>query len=179
MAALESRYARALADVVFEQQISPASAIAELQSLVAMVRESADLRRIWESPAVPSQQKRDILDSLSSRTGICRTIRNFVAVLIDHRRVRNLAQIAAQFEVEIGQRLGFADVEVSSARELSADEREAIEQQVEQLAGKKVRARYSTDRGLLGGAVVRLGSTIYDGSVRGQLIKIKEQLSAT
>lgn len=179
MAAVESRYARALADVVFEQKINPAAAFAELQSLVAMVRESTDLRRIWESPAITAQQKRSILDSLASRTGISKTIRNFVAVLIDHQRVRNLAQIASQFEVEINQRLGFADAEITSARELSAEERRAIEDQVEQLAGKKVRARYSTDRSLLGGAVVRLGSTIYDGSVRGQLVKIKEQLSAS
>lgn len=178
MAAVDTRYARALADVIFEQKIAAASAISEVQSLVSMVGESSDLRRIWESPAITAQQKRDVLDALAARAGISKTVRNFVAVLIDHQRIRNLAQIAAQFEIEVGQRLGLADAEITSARELSEQERQAIEKQVEQLAGKKVRARYSTDGELLGGVIVKVGSTIYDGSVRGQLAKIKEQLSA-
>ncbi len=70
------------------------------------------------------------------------------------------------------------DAEITSARELSATERKEMEKQIEQLAGSKVRAHYETDNTLLGGAVIRLGSKIYDGSVRGQLARIKEQLSA-
>ena len=61
--------------------------------------------------------------------------------------------------------------------QLSSEEKQGLESQVERVTGKKVRARYGTDSELLGGAMVRVGSTIYDGSVRGQLQKLKEQLS--
>jgi len=89
-----------------------------------------------------------------------------------------LPQIARQFELELNSRLGFTDAEVASVHELGDDDRTAIEQQIERVSGKKVRARYKTNKALLGGAVIRIGSTVYDGSIRGQLAKIKEQLSA-
>ncbi len=178
MASVDIRYARALADVVFEQKMTPAAASKELDTMVALFEESTDLRRVWETPAIPSDQKRGILDAIVKRAGVSRIIRNFIAVLIDHERVRNLSQIARQFQTELNERLGLVDAEITSARELSATERKEMEKQIEQLAGSKVRARYETDVTLLGGAVIRLGSKIYDGSVRGQLARIKEQLSA-
>jgi F-type H+-transporting ATPase subunit delta len=67
---------------------------------------------------------------------------------------------------------------VKSARDLTTDERLALENQIKLVTGKSVRASYSTDKGLIGGAVVQVGSTIYDGSVRGQLSKLRETLSA-
>jgi len=104
-------------------------------------------------------------------------LRNFIAVLIDHRRVAALPEIARQFELELNERLGLADAEVTSARELSEAEKHALEVRVGQVTGKKIRARYITDSKVLGGAVVKVGSTIYDGSIRGQLEKLKEALS--
>lgn len=87
------------------------------------------------------------------------------------------AQIARQFETELNNVLGFVEADITSSRELSASERSGLESQVTNVTGKKVRARYATDKALLGGAVVRVGSTIYDGSVRGQLQKLKEQIA--
>ena len=101
-----------------------------------------------------------------------------VAVLIDHRRIHFLDSIIEQLEKEIDARLGFAEAEITSARQLGDAEKHEFEAQVERLTGKKVRAHYQQDASLLGGAVLRLGSTIYDGSVKGQLERIKEAISS-
>jgi F-type H+-transporting ATPase subunit delta len=75
-------------------------------------------------------------------------------------------------------RLGFAEAEITSARDLNDTEKRTLEGQVAKVTGKKVRARYALDKALLGGAIVRVGSTIYDGSVQGQLARIKEAISS-
>ena len=81
-----------------------------------------------------------------------------------------------QFEQELNERMGFAEADITSAKNLNPEARHDLESQVEKLTGKKVRARYQLDASLLGGAVVRIGSTIYDGSVKGQLERIHQQL---
>lgn len=177
MAAIANRYARALVEVVLEQKIDPATAIQQVNDTVAAVGESDQLRMVWESPAIPGEQKRKLLDAIASQSGTLRPIRNFFAILIDHGRIPMLAQIARQFETELNTQLGFVEADVTSSRPLSTEEKNGLEAQVANITGKKVRARYGTDPELLGGALVRVGSTIYDGSIRGQLRKLKEQLS--
>src|SRR5512146_239948 len=178
MASVTSRYARAFADVVIDLKLDPTQIREELRSMVEIVGANPDLRRVWESPAVPQEQKLKLLDALAARAGLVSPVRNFMAVLIDHGRMAMLAEIATQFEVELNQRLGVAEAEVTSVRELSSQERAALEEQLAKVTGMKVRASYALDRKLLGGAVVKVGSTIYDGSLRGQLRRIKEQLSS-
>ena len=178
MAEVHSRYARALVDVIYGQKLDSANIVAQLCSLVDLVHASDDLRHVWENPAIPADQKRNLLDAIVAREHVVRPVRNFIAVLIDHRRIAALPEIARQVEVEIDRRMGLAEAEITSARELTQAERADMEAQIARLTGKKVRAHYTLDRQLLGGAVVRLGSTIYDGSVRGQLQRIKERLSA-
>src|SRR5436305_13523140 len=106
-------------------------------------------------------------------------LRNFIAVLIDHHRAGQMDEIAEQFKQELNQRLGIAETQVSSARELTPEEKQSLEKQMTAITGKVVRATYSRDASLLGGVVVRIASTIYDGSVRGQLERIKEQIAAS
>ena len=178
MAAVASRYARALVEVILEQKVDSDIARQQLNAIVEAVEESDELRRVWESPAVLPAQKRAVLDGIAGQIKALKPIRNFMAVLIDHRRIGMLKDIARQFEVELDKELGFTEVEVSSARPLSPGEKRAVETRVENMTGKKVRARYVTDTELLGGVVVRAGSTIYDGSVRGQLEKMRQDLSA-
>jgi F-type H+-transporting ATPase subunit delta len=178
MAAIASRYARALVDAVLADKLDATAISEQLQAFVAAIHDSDDLRRVWESPAILPEQKRAVLDALAKQNGAAKPVRNFMAVLIDHQRMPMLAQIVRQFQVELDKQLGFAEAEITSARPLSDVEKRAVESQVEQLTSKKVRARYDANPGLLGGIVVRVGSTIYDGSVRGQLAKLKEQLSA-
>jgi len=177
MASVTNTYARAFADAVFSGHHDPAKTLEEAQAVAELVAGSRELRAVWETPSITAEQKRAVLDAIVARQGISRTVRNFMAVLIDHRRVNFLGPIVKQFEQELNQRLGFTEVEITSAHELNQAERSTLEVQMEKLTGKKVRARYSRDESLLGGAVVKVGSTIYDGSVNGQLERIKQALS--
>jgi F-type H+-transporting ATPase subunit delta len=178
MASVASTYSRAFADVVLSAHLDADASIAELRSIASLLSESSELRRVWENPAIPAEQKRRVLDVIVERDGISKQVRNLVAVLIDHRRVHFLEPIIGQLEKELDARLGFAEAEITSARQLDDAEKREFEAQVGKLTGKKVRARFGQDASLLGGAVVRLGSTIYDGSVKGQLERLKEAISS-
>ncbi len=177
MSAVSIPYARAFADVVAAHHLDVNKTMQELRSVAETMRESAELRVIWETPAVTAEEKVKLLDAIAAKLGISQYARNFIAVVIAHRRIHMLAEIVHQVETELGQRMGFADADITSARDLSEAEKRALESRIEIMTGKKVRARYQKDAGILGGAVVRLGSTIYDGSVKGQLARIKEALS--
>ena len=179
MATVTNTYARAFADVVFSDRLDPAKIFEEAESLAALVAGSRDLREVWHTPSIPAEQKRAVLDAIAARLQISRPVRNFMAVLIDHHRVDFLGPIVKQFGQELNQRLGFTEAAITSARALSEPERHSLEAEVEKLAGRKVLARYSEDATILGGAIVRIGSTIYDGSVKGTLERIREQLSST
>jgi len=178
MASVTSTYARAFADAVFDGHHDPDKTLREAQAVAELVAGSKDLREVWETPSITAEQKRAVLDAIVTRQGISRTVRNFVAVLIDHRRIHFLGPIVKQFELELNQRLGFIEAEITSARELNQADRSALEARMEKLTGKKVKARYTRDESILGGAVVKIGSTIYDGSVNGQLERIKQALSS-
>lgn len=178
MASVASTYARAFADVILDAHLDPRRAIGGLRRISGLLSESIELRRVWQNPAVPAEQKRKLLDAIVHREGIETHVRNLIAVLIDHRRIPFLERIAEQLEKELDMRLGFAEAHITSARELGDTEKRSLEAQIAKVTGKKVRARFGLDASLLGGAVVRIGSTIYDGSVKGQLEKIKEAISS-
>lgn len=177
MAAVSSRYARALADVITAAKLDAASAVAQLRSLVAAFEENGDLREVWQSPAISAEQKHKVLDALAAKLGVTdRPVRNFIVVLIDHDRIGLLSEIASQFEVELNNRSGRVEAEITSARELAPEQRSALLAELGRLTGKTVLPRYITDQTLIGGVMVRVGSTIYDGSVRGQLQRMRQQL---
>ena len=179
MASVTGTYARAFADVVIEQRLDAEKTLQQARLLVQLVAGSKELREVWETPSIPAEQKRAVLDAIAKRTGISKSVRNFLAVVIDHRRIKFLEPIVKQFEHELNQRLGFVEAEITSARELNEKERHTLETRMEKVTGKKLRAQYSRDESILGGAIVKVGSTIYDGSVVGQLEKIRERLSSS
>lgn len=176
MATVVNTYARAFADVVMANRLDAARTLAEAQQVAGLVRENKALREVWENPSIPAEQKRAVLDGIVKRAGYSRPVRNFVAVLIDKGRTRFLDEIVAQFAQELNQRLGFAEAEITTARQLSSEETHALEAQLARATGKRIRARYQQDRSILGGAIARVGSTVYDGSVKGQLERIRQQL---
>jgi F-type H+-transporting ATPase subunit delta len=109
---------------------------------------------------------------------LSRIARNFLFVLIDHRRIAALSDIINSFELIVDERLGFARADVSAAREMSEPQRASLASVLERLTGKRIRMRFTVDERLIGGAVARIGSTVYDGSVRGQLASLGHRLSA-
>ncbi len=177
MAAVAGRYARAFAEVVSEQKLDPEKTVQELNTMAALVEGSVELRKVFQNPSVEHKQKISLLDAIIKKMGGSRMLRNLVAVLVDQRRIAQIGEIAEQFRQELNERMGIAQAQVKSARELSAKEKKDLERQLAEITGKTIRATYAEDASLLGGAVVRVGSVIYDGSVRGQLQRIKEQIT--
>jgi F-type H+-transporting ATPase subunit delta len=178
MAAIAAPYARAFADVVFEAHLNANDVQQQLNDFVAAWRESADLRELFLDPSFPSDQKVAILDKLNARLGMSVQMRNFIAVIIQHDRLYVLDEILAEYRKEVNRRLGISEVQVTTARPLDANERQGIEQKVAAMTGTQVQATYHEDKSLLGGVVVRVGSTVYDGSVKGRLDRLKEQLAS-
>jgi F-type H+-transporting ATPase subunit delta len=178
MASFVSVYARALADVVMERKLDAGRVASDLDAVSALLKESTDLRTVFDNPSVPHEQKLKVLDALAERMSLLKEIRNFTAVLISNRRIHAFGEIAAEAMVQINSRLGIAEAEIISARELTSEEKHKIEAQVAKATGKSLRVRYSLENGLIGGVLVKVGSTIYDGSVHGQLQRMKEQLTA-
>jgi F-type H+-transporting ATPase subunit delta len=179
MAAVAGRYARAFAEVVAEHKLDAGQAVQELEQMATLVNASAELRNVLQNPSVEHEQKLGLLDAIIKRMGGAKLLRNFVAVLIDQKRIGQIGEIAEQFKKELDQRMGIAEARVSSSRKLTAAEKKSLVGQLTAVTGKTVRATYAEESGLLGGAVVRIGSTIYDGSVRGQLQRIKQEIAGS
>ena len=180
LSVVASRYARALVDVVAApgSGIEPALALEQLRSVVKLIKESQILQTALESPAVAPSRKRAVMRRLLEPAGIHEKVRNFVYVVTDHRRVHEFASIVEAFETLLDQRLGLVAAEIQSAHSLTDAQRAGLEIQVSRLCGKKAKLKFSTDPALIAGVVARVGSTVYDGSVRGQLQRLRTRLGA-
>ena len=171
------QYATALADIALEQgAVEPVKK--QLGDFGAAFAESSELRNILSSPAVERATKHGVIEKLSARLDASRIVRNFLFVVIDNQRTHLLPEILQTFESVVQQRLGVAEAEVRSAAELSSAQKSTLQQSLEKVTGKKIQAKYSLDPTLLGGAVVRIGDTVYDGSVRNRLNQMRARLSA-
>jgi len=177
MAAVLGRYARAYADVAVKQKLNPEKTVAEFQQIADVVNSSRELRNVLQNPAVSREQKLKLLDSIIHHIGATKMLRNFLAVLIDNRRIGNISDLLEQFKQELDRRMGIAHAKVTSVRELSSAEKKSLEKELAEITGKTVRATYSEDASLLGGVMVRVGSTIYDGSVLGRLQRMRAEIT--
>ena len=178
LSAVATRYANALADVVTAgaSAVRPVGAVAELQSFAVALAESAELRNALSTPAVPVGRKRAVIAQIAGILELSAIVRNFLFILVDHRRIAALPEIVRSFETIVDERLGFARADVSSARELTEAQRRAVSAELERLTGKRLRTRFAQDDALIGGLVARIGSTVYDGSLRGQLQSLQRRL---
>jgi len=173
------RYAKALIEVIgSDSKRDPKMALEELRAVNGLIAESNALHNALLSPAVSPSRKRSVMAKLIQPLGVSESVRNFVFVVIDHRRVSELASIIEAFDRLLDERLGFARGSVQSASELSAAQKAALEAELSRLSGKIAKLDYAVDPALIGGVVARIGARIYDGSVRGQLEKLRLKLAA-
>jgi F-type H+-transporting ATPase subunit delta len=170
-----SRYAEALADVA-QAHKNEFGVKRDLSAFTEAYFSSAELRNFLASPAAGREAKQKAITEIAARMDLAPEVRNFLFVLVDNGRMRALGEIEAAFGKELNARLGIAEAEVTSARALSAAEKEALTAALVRETGKKIEARYAEDKTLLGGVRVRVGSTIYDGSVRERLNRLREQI---
>lgn len=178
--AVATRYANALADVVLGSKgaIDPQATLAQLRALDSVIESSADLRNVLQSPAVASKAKGKVVGRLADSLGMDKLVRNFVHLVVRNRRGDLFPQICTAFEKQLDERSGVAQVDVQSAAQLNDSARAQLEAELARLTGRKVRCNYSVDPSLLGGIITRIGSLVYDGSVRGQLETLRRKLAA-
>jgi len=176
--ATAARYARALADLTMKpgSGLDPQAAAGELRAFEAALAASRDLRHVLLSPAVAPPRKRALITRLAAALGLSKVVRNFLCVVVDRRRIQLLGEIRQAFQSMVDQRLGIGRAEVVSARPLSAEQQASVIAHLGRLTGRRVEASYSVDERLIGGVVARIGSTIYDGSVRGRLDGLRRRL---
>ena len=175
MKALAERYAGALVDVALENKQAD-QVKQELAAFAAMVRESAELHAFLANPSIARASKHAAIEQLVARMGASRTLRNYLFVIVDQRRAGMLPEIEEAFSTLLDARQGITQATVTSAADLTANERAELDAALAKLTGKKVQAQFKTDASLIGGAVVRIGSTIYDGSVRAQLDRLRARM---
>jgi F-type H+-transporting ATPase subunit delta len=178
MAAYVARYAQAFLEVVTAAKLNTPAIDGQLADFLATWKGSGELREFFLNPAVSAIQKVEFLDKLNKKLLLAKELRNLIAVLISNDRIGGVEEVAAAYRKLLQQQLGIQQAEIVTARELSTQEREALVIEVGKLAGSKIDASFKLDKAILGGTVVRIGSTVYDGSVRGRLDRLKEALVA-
>jgi len=179
--ALAVHYARALADAVFgsDSGLSPQDAVEQFRSAESLITSSKQLERALLSPAVLRKRKEAVISRLATDSGLHRIIRNFLLVVVSHRRTKELTAMRREFELAVDERLGWVAAEIASARELEPEQKEQIERSLGTKLGKFIRADYQVDPALLAGVRARVASKEYDATLRGKLESMRQRLAAS
>lgn len=171
------RYAIALADVVTNGG-DPETVKNELVAWNDMIGASSDLQSVFSSPAIQHAAKEKVLETLIAKASPSKTTSNFLRILVKNGRIGELSQIQERFEEELADRSGVVVASVISARDLPQTEKGAFQANLEKLTGRTVEIEYGVDPEIIGGVVTRIGSTVYDSSVRTKLENLREELAA-
>lgn len=169
------RYATALADVV-EKTGEADSVRTELKTWEAMIASNADLANAFGNPAIAHLKKEAVLEKLIEKAGSSRTTSNFLRVLLKNGRFNELGEVGTKFDSVIEERRGIVHGTISSAHDLSEAEKTELKAALEKVTGKIVNLTFGLDKDLIGGVVARIGSTVYDSSVKTQLETLKDRL---
>jgi F-type H+-transporting ATPase subunit delta len=172
---IANRYARALADVIFERNETN-EVTKELSDFERMTSGHPQLREVFASPVIAAERKRAVLDELLSRAVLRQTTANFLRLLLDNGRLHNLNQMLDALTRELDARMNIVSAEVTTAREIGQQEKAALQNQLKAATGKDVRLEFRTDPAIIGGVVTRIGSLVYDGSIKNQLAQMKREL---
>jgi len=177
LSAVAERYAVALADVATAHSTGE-TIRQDLASFLAEYTQSADLRNALETPSLDHEVKNKIIAAVAAKMGLNAEVRNLVSLVVSHQRTHLFREINDAFATEMNRRSGIVEAEVTTARPLSDTEKKELLAVLARRTGKKIDAQFAEDKALLGGAVVRVGSTVYDGSVREQLNRMRERLES-
>jgi len=172
---IANRYARALADVIIERGETN-EVIGELNVFARMMDGHEQLKAVFASPVLPLDRKRAVLGELLSRLNLRQTSGNFLQLLLSYSRLHNLDQMLRALSREIDARTNNVFAEVTTARAISEQEQATLRDRLRAATGKEVRMQFRTDPEIIGGVVTRIGSTVYDGSIRTQLAQMKQRL---
>lgn len=169
------RYAVALADVVAKSNETE-TIQTELKSWEEMINSNADLQTAFSNPAISQANKEKVLASLIEKAKPSRTTANFLRILLRNNRLTELSEINEKFANVLEERSGVVSASITSARPLAENVKAELKNNLEKMTGKRISLNFSTDENLIGGVVTRIGSTVYDGSVKTQLEELKSRM---
>jgi F-type H+-transporting ATPase subunit delta len=172
---IANRYARALADVITERRETN-EVVSELNLFAGMMRQHEQLRGVFASPVLPLERKRAVLNELLSRLKLRPTSNNLLHLLLNNSRLHDLDQMLRALSRELDARANIVSAEITTAREIGEQEKSMLRDKLKGATGKEVRLQFQTDPNIIGGVVTRIGSLIYDGSIKNQLAQMKRNL---
>jgi F-type H+-transporting ATPase subunit delta len=169
---LADRYAAALFELADERKTLDAVAD-DLRALRAMLRDSADLRRLIRSPVLSREEQAKAIAAVAETAQVSPITRNFLGLLAQNRRLFALPEMVEGYLHRLAEARGEVTAHVITAQDLSAAQREAVNEQLRRAVGRKVAVDVEIDPGLLGGLVVRVGSRMVDASLRSKLNRLQ------
>lgn len=177
--AVANQYAKALMDVVSRPgaPLAAEAALAQIDAFADALAGSPELKGVLLSPAVSRAVKRRALKRVGTLLGLDQVVLSFLDVIAVRRRVGLFPLIAAAFRAQIDERNGIVRAQVAAARQLSERQQAELSAALVRLTGKQVLCDYTVEPSLAGGLTVRIGSTVYDGSVQGQLEILRRRLA--
>ena len=170
------RYATALADVLIERGQQQAI-LEELGSWESMILANPQLTEVFENPTIPYEQKRRVLAELIKSTGISEITANFLRVLLKNQRLAALPQVNERLKGVLDARANVVAAQVTTAKPVDEEIKGMLREKLARSTGKSVRLDFSVDDSLIGGIVTRIGSTVYDGSIKNQLERMEKVLA--
>ncbi len=173
---IANRYAKALADVIMErgQTLTVAD---EIKSFAQIVEENSELRNVFASPVIALDRKKAVLNDILAQMQFRPTTNNFLKLLLKNQRLHQIGVVRTSLLRELDERAGVVSAEVTTARTLAVTEQENLLKQLQTATGKQVRIHFKLDPEIIGGVVTRVGSLIYDSSIKNQLALMKQQLA--
>ncbi|HKX31254.1 MAG TPA: ATP synthase F1 subunit delta [Blastocatellia bacterium] len=172
---IANRYARALADVILARGETN-QIVEDLNRFGRLMQAHAQLRDVFASPVLPATRKRAVLDELLSRLKLHQIAVNFLRLLLSNYRLHDLDHMLRALAQELDERQQLVTAEITTAREIGEREKQLLLDRLKAKTGKEVRLRYRIDPKIIGGVVTRIGSLVYDGSIRNQLAQMKQRL---
>lgn len=169
------RYASALADVVIKTG-ETSLVQTELTLWEQMMTSNSELYEAFSNPSIDHQSKENVLERLIEKTQPSRTSANFLRVLLQNDRLTDISEINERLASVIHERSGIISAQVTAARPLSDQEKLDLQENLKKLTGKTVNPTYIIDETIIGGVITKIGSTVYDGSIKTKLAELKEQL---
>ena len=176
--AILGRYARSLADIVFEENVAD-KVTEDLNVYSEIFIAVPDLLEVFHSPSVPRETKEKLFNELTAQYPVAQITANFLRILLEHNRIRYFQQILDLYIKFVNERKGIVSARITAALQLSEEEQKSLQSRLAEITGKLTNIEFQTDESILGGIVVQIGSTVFDGSIRTQLADMKRRLAET
>jgi F-type H+-transporting ATPase subunit delta len=171
-----NRYAKALFDVALQEKADLAQIDRDLEAVVAMMHSSPDLALASNRGAVSDAARKALIHAVSKAMTLSTPVMKLLVLLAESRKLNYLPDLAMAYRERLLAHQNIVRAEVKSAAPLSPEKTRALEESLAKVTGKKVELSVSVDPALLGGVVATIGSTVYDGSVKTQLERMRQEL---